>query len=104
MYYWYAGYNNSDSYINASNYTSIASQVTTLPASTDINPVDSYVYVVAPKAATIRVFDPNTNFDINMKTLNSSTGIYTNAETEVGDYKLYRSAQLVVGTTRITAQ
>ena len=104
QYYWYAGYNNSDSYINASNYTSIASQVTTLPASTDINPVDSYVYVVAPKAATIRVFDPNTNFDINMKTLNSSTGTYTNAVTEVGNYKIYRSAQLVIGTTRITVQ
>ncbi len=104
MYYWYVGHNESDTYITNSNYTSIASQVTTLPASTDITPTDTYVYVVAPKTVTIRVYDPATNFDINMKTFNSSTGTYTNAETEVGDYKLYRSAQLVVGTTRITAQ
>ena len=104
VYYWYVAHNESDTYITNSNYTSIASQVTTLPASTDITPTDTYVYVVAPKTVTIRVYDPATNFDINMKTFNSSTGTYTNAETEVGDYKLYRSAQLVVGTTRITAQ
>ena len=103
-YYWYAGHNASDTYITASNFTSIASQVTTLPASTDINPTDTYVYVVAPKTATVRIYDPIMNVDVNMKTFNSSTGTYTNAETEVGDYKIYRSAQLVLGLTRIDVQ
>ena len=45
-------------------------------------------------------YDEN-NFEVNMKTYNSSTHSFTNAETYVGDYAIYRSAQKGVGTSRI---
>ena len=97
-YYWYVG----TTPIDDTNYndTNIVSQVTTIPAETTITTNDEYLYIVVPKEKVLTVYDEN-NFEVNMKTYNSSTHSFTNAETYVGDYAIYRSAQKGVGTSRI---
>jgi hypothetical protein len=78
--------------------------VSSLPASTPVTATNTYIYVIAPKTATIRVYDPNLTYDITMKTFDSSDGDYTNAITEVGDYKLYRSTQVINGEVTVLVQ
>ena len=88
-YYWYAG----TTAVDGNNYTSVASQVQTIPSSSESILNNEYLYIVAPKTKTITVLDANTNAVVNMKTYNQDTGTFTNAETFVGDYKIYKSAQ-----------
>lgn len=98
-YYWYAG----TTQIDDTNYndTNIVSQVTSIPSETTISTNDEYLYIVVPKEKVITVYDEN-NFEVNMKTYNSSTHSFTNATTYVDDnYAIYRSAQKGVGTSRI---
>ena len=88
-YYWFVG----TTVVDGNNYTLVASQVQTIPSSTEITLNNEYLYIVAPKTKTITVLDANTNAVVNMKTYNQDTGTFTNAETFVGDYKIYKSAQ-----------
>ena len=83
-YYWYVGTNSSENAVTASNYTSIASLVKTIPSSVDVTLGNNwvYIYVVAPKAYNIRVVGSGGyGLEIIMD------------ETEVGDYKIYCSAR-----------
>ena len=88
-YYWFVG----TTVVDGNNYTLVASQVQTIPSSTEITLNNEYLYIVAPKTKTITVLDINTNAVANMKTYNQDTGTFTNAETFIGDYKIYKSAQ-----------
>lgn len=93
-YYWYVG----TTPVDDTNYTSISSSVTEIPASTNVTlNTDDYLYIVAPKTKTVTVLDANTQGVVNIKTYNSETHTFTYAETFVGDYKIYRSAQTCLG-------
>ena len=100
-FYWYAGTTPIDD-TNYNNLT-IVSQVTSIPPETLVQTNDEYLYIVVPKEKVLTVYDEN-NFEVNMKTYNSSTHSFTNAETYVGDYAIYRSAQKGVGTSRIVVR
>ncbi len=95
-YYWYVG----TTPIDDTNYnnTTIVSQVTEIPASTNVTlNTDDYLYIVAPKTKTVTVLDANTQGIVNIKTYNSETHTFTYAETFVDDYKIYKSAQTCLG-------
>ncbi len=93
-YYWYIG----QTPVDDTNYTSISSSVTEIPASTNVTlNTDDYLYIVAPKTKTVTVLDANTQGIVNIITYNSETHTFTHAETFVGDYKIYRSAQPCLG-------
>ena len=100
IYYWYVG----TTPIDDTNYndTNIVSQVSTIPAETTITTNDEYFYIVVPKEKNVTVIDVGTNFELGTETYNSSTHTFTNAETYVGDYAIYRSTQTVYGTSKIT--
>ena len=100
LYYWYVG----TTPIDDTNYndTNIVSQVTTIPTETTITTNDEYLYIVVPKEKTVTVYGGG--FEINLETYNSSTHTFTNAETYVGDYAIYRSAQIGLGTSKIVVR
>ena len=85
-YYWYVG----TTPVDGTNYTSIASQVTSIPKTTTITLNNEYLYIVAPADKTVTVVDRD-GFGTAMKTYNSSTGTFTHAFTTVNGYAIYKS-------------
>ena len=85
-YYWYVG----TTPVDGNNYTSIASQVTSIPKTKKIKLNNEYLYIVAPADKTVTVVDRD-GFGTAMETYNSSTGTFTHAFTTVNGYAIYKS-------------
>lgn len=84
-YYWYVGQTEP----NSSNYTTLASQVTSYPTTHDYTVEKrGYIYILLSNSKTLsKIIDTSNGFDIN----------YSETTSTVSGYKLYKTAAVAAG-------